>query len=113
MMEIVRILPAEHMGQAQVIDGFIDVGGVKVPWVCRADVYVRRRSTDLRVEEILLAQHDGLAQEELDQENEEAERYPLGPKEYWRSKMVGKYLVSVDGGLMTDADFEAEWEEQW
>ena len=44
--------------------------------------------------EIEIAAHDGPEQEELDLLNFEAERYPLGPKEYWRSKMVGKYTYA-------------------
>jgi hypothetical protein len=54
----------------------------------------------------------GLAQEELDEENREAERYPLGPKAYWRSKMVGKYTYGLDQHLMTDEEFEQEWAEE-
>jgi hypothetical protein len=54
---------------------------------------------------------DGYAQEELDQENDEAERYLLGPKEYWRGKMVGKYSYGADQHIMTNEDFETEWED--
>lgn len=74
-------------------------------------VYVRRLSDDLSVAEIHMTRHDGLAQEELDRENAEAERYPLGPKEYWRGKMVGKYRYGPDQHLLTDEEFEADWED--
>jgi death-on-curing protein len=53
---------------------------------------------------------DEYAQEELDQENDEANRYPLGPKEYWRGRMVGKYRYGRDGHLMTNDEFESDWE---
>jgi hypothetical protein len=59
----------------------------------------------------MIAQHDGYAQEELDDENEEAERYPLGPKEYWRSKIVGKWTTGADKHLITNEEFEADWDE--
>lgn len=52
---------------------------------------------------------EAAAQEELDVENAEAGRYPLGPKEYWRGRMVGKYTYGSDGHLMTNEDFEADW----
>lgn len=70
---------------ATIADGVLDVGGVKVliPGWTDIGVYVRRVSSDLRVAEVLLATHDGYAQEELDMQNEEAERYPLGSEEYW------------------------------
>lgn len=74
-------------------------------------VYVRRASDDLSVIEIHMARHDGLAQEELDRENAEAERYPLGPKEYWRGKMVGKYRYGADSHLMTNDEFEEDWDD--
>jgi hypothetical protein len=47
----------------------------------------------------------------LDAKNEEAERYPLGPKEYWRGEMVGKYRYGSDSHVMTNEEFEADWEE--
>ena len=74
-------------------------------------VYVRRFAHDLSVAEIQMAQHDGLADAELEYQNEQAELYPLGPKEYWRSEMVGKYTYGADNHLMTNEEFEAEWEE--
>lgn len=118
---VTYILSAEWVGDAKVDeDGILDIGGIKV----RVDhfdgwregsvgVYVRRQSSDLSVMEIALAGHDGLAQEELDAQNEEADRYPLGPKEYWRSKMVGKYTYGYpDTHPMTNEEFEAEWPEE-
>lgn len=111
------ILPAEYVGDAQVHDGLLDVGGLKIPvapWVHKdgnINVFVRRDSKDLSVFNILMSRGDGFAQEELDHQNEEAERYALGPKEYWRSKMVGKYLYGPDSHVMTDEEFEADWTE--
>lgn len=109
----VTILPAEFVGTATVKDGVLDAGGVKVPieWAEPVCVYVRRRSDDLSVIEIALADHDGLAEEELREQNEEAERYPLGPKEYWRGVMVGHYTYGADGHTMTDEEFEQDWAE--
>jgi hypothetical protein len=105
------ILPAEHVGEAAVVEGFVDVGGVKVPvWGGGVHVYVRRSSEDLSVMEICMARHDGLSQEELDEQNRMAEEYPLGAMEYWRSEMVGKYSNS-DGSLMTESDFLEYWGE--
>jgi hypothetical protein len=75
------------------------------------NVYVRRFANDLSICEILIAQHDGYAQEELDYENEQAEIYPLGPKEYWKTKMVGKYKYGLDEHLMTEEEFEKDWED--
>ena len=109
-----EILPAEAIGAARLADGHLDVGGVRVPvpvdWG-EVPVHVRRSSSDLSVVEVLVAFHDGLAQEELDAQNAEAERYPLGPKEYWRSAMVGRYGYGADGHPTTDEEFEQEWGE--
>ena len=80
-----------------------------------AAVYVRRlsgKTEGLSISEIIISVvGDGYAQEELDAENAEAARYPLGPKEYWRGRMVGKYTYGPDGHLMTNEDFEADWAE--
>ena len=121
------VLPAEWVGKAaHDKDGMLTIGtgdkvvklylnkGTMPRWwkdEC-VDVYVRRFAHDLSIYEIMIAQHDGYAEEELDQENEEAERYPLGPKEYWRTKQVGKYFYGPDKHLMTNEDFEAEWAER-
>jgi hypothetical protein len=126
-METFTILPAEWVGKAahdkdgiltigtgdKVVKLYLNKGSMPRWWNdgC-VDVYVRRLSTDLSICEILIAQHDGYAQEELDHENEEAERYPLGPKEYWRAKMVGKYYYGADHHLMTNEEFEADWDEE-
>jgi hypothetical protein len=119
-------LPAEYVGEAQhEKDGTLLIGcgdnvvqirlsnGEKPGWwnTGTVPVYIRRLSSDLSVVEIIIARHDGLAQEALDAENEEAENYPLGPKEYWRSKMVGKYIFGEDNHKMTEEDFENYWED--
>lgn len=110
MNEPVYIMPAEYFGEAQVVDGLLDIGGLKVPFQGGyGSVYVRRKSDDLSVAEIHLARHDGFAQEELDHQNLEAERYPLGPKEYWRGEMVGKYHYGSDRHIMTNEEFEDSW----
>ncbi len=110
------IYPAEYIGPLSYDGQSIRIGGLTVDDVHGynpASVYVRRISgkTDgISVAEIIVSVvGDGYAQEELDQENAEADRYPLGQKEYWRSRMVGKYTYGADGHLMTDADFEMEW----
>jgi len=124
-METVTILPAEWVGKAaHDKDGMLTIGtgdkvvklylnkGTMPRWwkdEC-VDVYVRRLSSDLSICEILIAQHDGYAVEESNNENNEAERFPLGPKEYWRSKEVGKAQYA-DGHLMTNEEFEADWAE--
>ncbi len=108
-------MPAEFVGMAETKGGHIEIGGLRVPWREWCDgkqaVYVRRISRDLSVIEICIARHDGFAQEELDEQNREAEAYPLGPKEYWRGEMVGKYTYGTDGHKMTDEEFELDWEE--
>lgn len=115
--EIIQILPAEHLGTADLTGSDLDIGGLRVPlgqWGDHVDhvhVYVRRSSGDMSVMEIHIARHDGLAQEEFDHQDEEAARYPLGPKEYWRGEMVGKWTYGEDGHLMTDEEFEADWED--
>jgi hypothetical protein len=56
--------PAEYIGEAQITDGHIDVGGLRVPFDLAGDhvgVYVRRLSDNGDVAEIALAAHDGLA----------------------------------------------------
>jgi hypothetical protein len=130
------ILPAEHVGTAKCgADGWLTIGPPDDPggqvrinlnrasdqngsgWFRSQDVpvYVRRYSYDLSVAEIHMARHDGIFQEELDEQNRQAEAYALGPKEYWRGEMVGKYTYGTDGHLMTDADFEEHWhdEDNW
>lgn len=120
MNDPVIILSAEYYGEAKIEDGILNVGGLEIIMNAPGEdywrrgtcsVYVRRVSDTLSVMEVAIAHHDGLAQEELDQENFEAERYPLGPKEYWRSKMVGKYTYGLDHHLMTDEEFEEDFGE--
>lgn len=86
------ILPAEHVGNAEIVDDTITIGGVTIPLARGSKrqavgVYVRRSSDDLSVMEIHLAFHDGLATEAMGQQNLEAGRFPLGPKAYWRAEM--------------------------
>lgn len=102
-LDPIVIFSAECVGNAEVVDGVLDIGGVKVRWDRKdASVYVRRRSSDLSVIEVHLAQHDGLFQEEMDQKSEESDRYPLGAKEYWRGEEC------VTGG-MSPEEFELFW----
>jgi death on curing protein len=112
------IYPAEYVGGLAYADNTIEVGDLKIHDVHGynpAGVYVRRISgkTDgISVAEIIISVvGDGYAQEELDAENAEAERYPLGVKEYWRSRLVGKATYGVDGHPLTDEEFEADWAE--
>ena len=83
---------------ATLTDGVLDIGGVEarfnVGWPNLA-VYLRRDARDFSVVEVELAIHDGLEEEELEMLNMDAERYPLRPKEYWRSKMVGRHTPSA------------------
>ena len=124
------ILPAEFVGNAaHGDDGILRIGtprsdgsGVVEIRLTKGDlqrwwhtktvsVYVRRFSDDLSVAEIHMAQHSGLFDEELAHQGEQAENYPLGPKEYWRSEMVGKYTYGADNHLMTNEEFEIDWED--
>lgn len=114
------ILPAEYLGEAHLVDGVLWIGGHSVDWSDALQiqtgsiaevvhVYVRRSAVDLKVLEIVIPFHDGLDDELLTAQNEEAQRYALGPKEYWRSAMVGKYTWGEDSHFMTDDDFEEYW----
>lgn len=80
-----------------------------------AGVYVRRisgKTEGITVAEVIIsAVGDGYAQEELDAENAEAERYPLGAKEFWRTRLVGSATYGLDRHVMTNDEFEADWEE--
>lgn len=126
MPDTVHIMPAEFVGEAaHDADGYLTIGegehtvrihltkGERPGWwnTGTVSVYVRRMSNDLSVCEIHITAHDGLAQEELEEENRQAEIYPLGPKEYWRQKSVGKYTYGVDQHLMTDEEFEEDWDD--
>lgn len=80
--------PIERLGMADCRLGVVTIGHVPVPWPHVRDtecVYVRRSLRDLSVVQIRLARHDGLADELLIAQVQEAERYPLGPAAYWRS----------------------------
>ena len=112
------IYPAEYVGGITYADHIIEVGDLKIHDVHGynpAGVYVRRISgkTDgISVAEIIIsAVGDGYGQEELDAENAEAERYPLGVKEYWRGRLVGKATYGSDEHPLTDEEFEADWAE--
>lgn len=113
----VVIYPAEYVGPLTYTDHRITLGDLTIDDVHGfnpAGVYVRRisgKTEGISVAEIVISVvGDGYAQEELDAENAEAERYPLGPKEYWRGRLVGTALYD-DGHTMTDEEFEAEWAE--
>jgi hypothetical protein len=113
------IYPAEYVGEFPYENHAIHVGNLTIRDVHGynpASVYVRRISgkTDaVTVAEIIISVvGDQYAQEELDAENAEAERYPLGPKEFWRARMVGNYLYGTDRHPMTDEEFEQEWDEE-
>lgn len=109
---VYELLPIESYGIADAPGRHLAIGGIDLPvWSDRVAVYVRRDSSDLAIVEVLLARHDGPAEDELDYLNFEAERYPLGPKEYWRSRMVGKYTYGSDSHRMTEEDFEEFWAE--
>jgi hypothetical protein len=49
---------------------------------------------------------------ELDRLNEEAQRDPRVPKEFWRERVVGIEPWGEDDHPMTDEEFEAEWAER-
>jgi death-on-curing protein len=115
--EVTVIYPAEFIGMLPYQDDVISIGEVTVRDVHGynpAAVYVRRvggKTEGISVAEIIISVvGDAYAQEELDAENAEAERYPLGSKEYWRGKLVGRAAYS-DGHVMTNEDFEQEWPE--
>ncbi|WP_128802886.1 MULTISPECIES: Fic family protein [unclassified Streptomyces] len=112
------IYPAEYVGALPYEGDKITVGDIEIRDVHGynpAAVYVRRISgkvEGISVAEIIISVvGDAYAQEELDAENAEANRYPLGPKEYWRGKLVGRALYGLDRHLMTNEEFEQEWEE--
>jgi hypothetical protein len=112
------VYPAEYVGDLAYTDNAVQLGDLTVRDVHGynpAGVYVRRVSgkTDgISVAEIIISVvGDSYAQEELDAENAEAERYPLGPKEFWRNRLVGKAPYGSDSHPMTDAEFDADWAE--
>ena len=122
------ILPPEFIGEAaHGDDGILRIGtprsdgsGVVEIRLTKGDlprwwntktvpVYVCRWADDLSIAEIQMAQHDGLSNAELEYQNELAEIYPLGPKEYWRSELVGKAIFGLDKHFMTNEEFEKDW----
>lgn len=114
----IEVYSAEYVGDLSYTDNAVEIGDLTVYDVHGynpAGVYVRRISgkTDgISVAEIIISVvGDQYAQEELDAENDEAERYPLGPKEYWRSRLVGNATYGIDAHPMTDDEFEADWAE--
>jgi len=58
------------------------------------------------INEIEIARHDGPEREELDVLNLEAELYPLGPKESWRSRMAGEHNYGAGDYPQHGIDFE-------
>ena len=122
------ILPREFIGEAaHGDDGILQIGTprsdgsgvVEIRLTKRGNpgwwstktvpVYVCRWAADLSIAEIQMAQHDGLDNAELEYQNECAEIYPLGPKEYWRSELVGRAIFGLDKHLMTNEEFEEDW----
>ena len=125
------ILPPEFIGEAaHGDDGILRIGtprsdgsGVVEIRLTKGDlprwwntktvpVYVCRWADDLSIAEIQMAQHDGLSNAELEYQNELAEIYPLGPKEYWRSELVGKAIFGLDKHFMTNEEFEEDWHDR-
>jgi hypothetical protein len=123
------ILPPEFVGfAAHGDDGILRIGtprldgsgvveirltrGSKPGWWNQkiVNVFVRRFSDDLSIAEIQIAQHDALTEAELEHQFEQAEIYPLGPKEYWRSEFVGGAAKGTDGLFMTNEEFEEIWD---
>jgi death-on-curing protein len=110
--------PAEFIGPLAYDEHSVQIGDLTIDDVHGynpAGVYVRRvsgKTEGISVGEIIISVvGDGYAQEELDVENEEAERYPLGAKEFWRARLVGKAMHGRDHHPMTAEEFEADWAE--
>ena len=111
------IYPAEYVGSLPYEDHVLQLGDLRISDVHGfnpASVYVRRisgKADGFSIAEVVISVvGDAYAQEELDAENAEAERYPLGAKEYWRGKLVGRASFA-DGHIMSDDEFEEYWEE--
>jgi hypothetical protein len=132
------ILPAECVGVAEITDGVIDVGGVKIEigreWLATKPtslpVYIRRLVVEQESEgsirngsvfDIALSFGDGLAEEEFYEEERKDEiaaaQHPGGRKEYFREKWVGTdtqpgvMFYGADHHPMTNEEFEKEWHE--
>lgn len=109
---------AEFVGSLHYSNNEVKIGEIVIGDVHGynpAGVYVRRvsgKTEGISVGEIIISVvGDGYAQEELDAKNAEAERYPLGAKEFWRARLVGKAVYGGDEHLMTDEEFERDWSE--
>jgi len=112
------IYPAEYIGALPYENHTVHVGDLVIHDVHGynpAGLYLRGisgKTQGISVAEIIISVvGDGHAQEELDAENAEVERYPLGAKEYWRARLVGKAIYGPDDHLLTDQEFEADWSE--
>jgi hypothetical protein len=112
------VYPAEHIGPLPYQDHTLQIGDLVIHDVHGynpAGVYVRRisgKTECITVAEVIIsAVGDGYAQQELDAENAEAERYPLGAKEFWRTRLVGSATYGLDKHVMTNDEFEADWAE--
>jgi death on curing protein len=112
------VYPAEYIGPLPYQDHTLQIGDLVIHDVHGynpAGVYVRRisgKTEGITVAEVIIsAVGDGYAQEELDADNAEAERYPLGAKEFWRTRLVGSATYGLDKHLMTNDEFDADWAE--
>ena len=109
------VYPAEYIGPLPYQDHTVQIGDLVIHDVHGfnpAGVYIRRisgKTEGISVAEVIIsAVGDGYAQEELDAENAEAERYPLGAKEFWRTRLVGSATYGLDRHVMTNDEFEAD-----
>jgi len=120
------ILPAECIGVAEVVNGVIDIGGMKIElgrpgYNPRKEgdhlrgglsAYVRRLQSDIRdrngtVFDIALSFGDGLEMEESAWLEKQGEKHPGGPKGFWRDR-----VVKGDDELLTDEEFDKYWHNQ-
>ena len=117
-MKSIQLLPTEHLLTTRTNErGVLVVGEgddrqeiqFHAPNL-KLDFYVNRSSEDLSILNLAWSKGDRYAQEELDAQNEAANAHPAGAKFYWKSRMVGIYK-NHDGSLMTEEDFESEWDE--
>lgn len=92
--EAMIIWPPEYVGKVDVSQGRLTIGDLEVFDVGSgypdAAVYVQRvsgKTEGFVVGKIIIEIiGDGVAQEELDAQNDEAELHPFGPKAYWMAK---------------------------
>ncbi len=99
-----QIPPAELFGIANAPERRDTIGGLD-PRV-RIAFSIGRKSSDWSITEIEIAAVDRPEQEELDVLNLEAELYPLGPEESWRSRMAGKHTCGAGHHPQRGIDFE-------